>query len=162
MDGGVYNFVSHAKFPFSAGFEWRMRWARLITAHQIGTVLDRASGILFPERVESTRIKLFFGKLILEKKWGVDTHRLPSSFNYKWKEVKIWTAKVEAPIIEMTISRLEVCWNVGRLRGYGINRKIFIDVIKLTSAGSVYQAPQRRLASTSYCWTSEEMQWPRT
>lgn len=37
---------------------WRMSMARLITAHHIGTVLESASGIFFPDRVESTRIML--------------------------------------------------------------------------------------------------------
>jgi len=35
-----------------------MRVARLTTAHQIGTVLERASGRRLPARVESTRMSL--------------------------------------------------------------------------------------------------------
>jgi hypothetical protein len=39
-------------------FDHVVEIARLITAHQIGTVLLSASGILFPRRVESTKIAL--------------------------------------------------------------------------------------------------------
>jgi hypothetical protein len=46
------------------------------TAHQIGTVFDRASGNRFPERVESTMITLIVDpqSYYLQEKCSYDTH----------------------------------------------------------------------------------------
>jgi len=51
--GGVYRAIFH-RLSLALRSGYLRRRARLMTAHQIGTVLDSASGIFFPERVEST------------------------------------------------------------------------------------------------------------
>jgi hypothetical protein len=35
--------------------------------------------------------------------------------DYKWEQMKVSTTEVETPVREMTIGRLEVCWNIGCL-----------------------------------------------
>lgn len=62
--GGVYRARSHFacspsfSLPASASISYLPEMARLTTAHQIGSVFDNASGIRFPDRVESTMIML--------------------------------------------------------------------------------------------------------
>lgn len=57
VPGGVYSALSH--LGGAADLEAaRMAMARLRTAHQMGTVLESASGMRLPARVESTRTNL--------------------------------------------------------------------------------------------------------
>jgi len=119
--------------------------ARLSTAHQIGTVLESASGIRFPERVESTSIKLQT-QLRCNKKKERETPHM--KFGNEIEEMDIWSTKVEIPVVKMAISRFEVCGYIS-----GLQRVFFLFLIlhekppvTLTMSGLVYQAPQRKFA----------------
>ena len=66
--------------------------------------------------------------------------------DYKWEQMKVSTTEVEIPVGKMTIGRFEVGWN-----GIGCLLHTMLKMVtnllsQLTIAGSVYQAPQRRLA----------------
>jgi len=98
-----------------------LRTARLMTAHQIGTVLDSASGMRFPALVESAKSNLervvqFSHHFCLGMRW----HHEPCVRANQRQYMQVWPTKVEAPISSMSICRLEICalfGCLGKVRG---------------------------------------------
>ena len=134
--GGVYRAASHGMSCRGK----RSAIARLTTAHHMGTVLLRASGIFFPERVESTSIILEN----LNKQTKNKQNPLPFSLRDEWEQMKIRPSQIKAPIGEMAIRRFEVRWD-----GRGLSplvRTGFRRQPMRTIFGFVYQAPHRRFA----------------
>lgn len=78
-----------------------------MTAHQIGMVVESASGIRLPRRVESTIITLQFSSIDILKNYVLLC--LPvvlfSHFNY----VQIQSARTKLPRTLMPICALEIC-----------------------------------------------------
>lgn len=92
-----------------------MSIARFITEHHMGMVFERASGIFFPDRVESTRMMLDVHDMS-----QIDSERdisfVPLVFNYQGQKVEVGASKIKAPVIIVAVSRLEIRRNWGGLR----------------------------------------------
>ncbi len=86
VPGGVYSALSHPRCaPGSEAV--RIATARLRTAHQMGTVLESASGMRLPARVESTRMNLGSSQSVSEALLTTLPRGVPMVLHYDGQEV---------------------------------------------------------------------------
>lgn len=74
--------------------------AEFMTAHQIGTVFERASGSRFPWRVESTRIIL---RQSYDYKLDFETGDIPFMLRNRLQQMQVGSAKVKVPLSKVTV-----------------------------------------------------------
>jgi hypothetical protein len=126
--------------------------ARLITQHQMGMVLERASGIRFPRRVESTTIALHMIKQTTTR-WmdAVEPYCvLPLMSSNRIQPMEITPAYVEIPFSSMTIGWFKVNgMDFVLSRKENKNRSFEKDMVLLlifTLVGLIYHDPHRSFA----------------